>query len=88
MIDIKAIFEGQFESFLNTCINNPLMEHLIWDEFSNPTCYSKHFKENHFDTTPYEICFERLYDWDADYLFNDPMNCLIDWMEQYRKLEG
>lgn len=80
MIDIKALAESHFESFLDKCIQDIELDNLVWENFADSLEYYLHCKEGYHDDVPYEICFKRLYDWDAEGFVEDPLGCVTQYL--------
>ena len=70
MIDIKAIAERHYENFADKCDANKELHDLVCDYFSEP-----------FEC-PYEICFDKLYNWDADLFVSDPIKCINNYLSK------
>ena len=71
MIDIDAIEERHYESFLEKCEKDKELDDLVWENFGeNP------------EDIPYEIAFNTLYKWDAEYFVDDPEGCILAYMEK------
>ena len=85
MIDIDAIAEQHCESFFDKCCEDYKLECLVWETFADNIKKWRYWKEGEWDEGVVQNAFERLYEWDAEYLIADPKGCIEAYIASEQK---